>query len=105
VALVVCLIHKNVTQDFAGAVFGVSQATVSRRRDLGQALGKLTEWRRSGSDAIGWYASRVVGRSVAGGLERRLGLTLTAAADGHARTPGSTQVGLCRHRTTQLPTR
>ena len=34
VALVVCLIRKNVTQDFAGAVFGVSQATVSRRWDL-----------------------------------------------------------------------
>src|SRR6476659_3495933 len=27
-------IRKNVTQDFAGAVFGVSQATVSRRWDL-----------------------------------------------------------------------
>jgi len=34
VAMVVCLIRKNVTQDFAGAVFGVSQATVSRRWDL-----------------------------------------------------------------------
>ena len=30
VALVVCLMRKNVTQDFAGAVFGVSQSTVSR---------------------------------------------------------------------------
>jgi hypothetical protein len=29
VVMVVCLIRKNVTQDFAGAVFGVSQATVS----------------------------------------------------------------------------
>ena len=34
VALVVCLIRKNLTQDFAGAVFGVSQPTVSRRWDL-----------------------------------------------------------------------
>src|SRR3954452_18818124 len=34
VALVVCLMRKNVTQDFAGAVFGVCQATVSRRWDL-----------------------------------------------------------------------
>ena len=34
VVMVVCLIRKNVTQDFAGAVFGVSQATVSRRWDL-----------------------------------------------------------------------
>jgi hypothetical protein len=34
VALVVCLLRKNVTQDFAGAVFGVSQSTVSRRWDL-----------------------------------------------------------------------
>src|SRR5258706_911535 len=34
VAMVVCLIRKNVTQDFAGAVFGGSQATVSRRWDL-----------------------------------------------------------------------
>ena len=34
VALVVCLMRKNVTQEFAGAIFGVSQATVSRRWDL-----------------------------------------------------------------------
>jgi hypothetical protein len=34
VAMVVCLMRKNVTQDFAGAVFGVSQSTVSRRWDL-----------------------------------------------------------------------
>jgi Helix-turn-helix of DDE superfamily endonuclease len=34
VALVVCLMRKNVTQDFAGAVFDVSQSTVSRRWDL-----------------------------------------------------------------------
>jgi hypothetical protein len=34
VALVVCLLRKNVTQEFAGAIFGVSQATVSRRWDL-----------------------------------------------------------------------
>ena len=34
VTLVVCLTRKNVTQDFAGAVFGASQATVSRRWDL-----------------------------------------------------------------------
>ena len=34
VALVVCLLRQNVTQEFAGAIFGVSQATVSRRWDL-----------------------------------------------------------------------
>ena len=34
VALVVCLMRKNITQEFAGAIFGVSQATVSRRWDL-----------------------------------------------------------------------
>src|SRR5690349_11602906 len=34
VALVVCLMRTNVTQDVAGAVFGVSQPTVSRRWDL-----------------------------------------------------------------------
>jgi hypothetical protein len=34
VAMVVCLMRKNVTQEFAGAVFGVSQSTVSRRWDL-----------------------------------------------------------------------
>jgi hypothetical protein len=34
VAMVVCLMRKNVTQAFAGAVFGVSQSTVSRRWDL-----------------------------------------------------------------------
>jgi DDE superfamily endonuclease/Helix-turn-helix of DDE superfamily endonuclease len=34
VAMVVCLLRKNPTQEFIGAVFGVSQATVSRRWDL-----------------------------------------------------------------------
>jgi hypothetical protein len=34
IALVVCLMRKNVTQEFAGAIFGVSQPTVSRRWDL-----------------------------------------------------------------------
>ena len=34
IALVVCLMPTNVTQAFAGAIFGVSQATVSRRWDL-----------------------------------------------------------------------
>lgn len=34
IMLVVCLMRKNVTQEFAGAVFGVSQSTVSRRWDL-----------------------------------------------------------------------
>jgi hypothetical protein len=34
VALVVALLRKNLTQDVAGAVFGISQPTVSRRWDL-----------------------------------------------------------------------
>ena len=34
VAMVVSLMRKNVTQEFAGAIFGVSQSTVSRRWDL-----------------------------------------------------------------------
>jgi hypothetical protein len=34
VALVVCLMRTNITQAFAGAIFGVSQATVSRRWHL-----------------------------------------------------------------------
>jgi len=34
VAMVVTLMRKNITQEVAGAVFGVSQATVSRRWDL-----------------------------------------------------------------------
>jgi hypothetical protein len=34
VAMVVTLMRKNVTQEFAGAIFGVSQPTVSRRWDL-----------------------------------------------------------------------
>ena len=34
VALVVCLMRKNITQEFAGAIFGVSQPTVSRRWDV-----------------------------------------------------------------------
>jgi DDE superfamily endonuclease len=46
VAMVVTLMRKNITQEAAGAVFGVSQATVSRRRDLlrpltGQVLAGL----------------------------------------------------------------
>lgn len=34
VVMVVCLLRKNLTQEVAGAVFGVSQSTVSRRWDL-----------------------------------------------------------------------
>lgn len=34
IMLVVCLMRKNVTQEFASAIFGVSQSTVSRRWDL-----------------------------------------------------------------------
>jgi hypothetical protein len=34
VAMVVALMRKNITQQFAGAIFGVSQPTVSRRWDL-----------------------------------------------------------------------
>jgi hypothetical protein len=34
VVLVVALLRENLTQAFAGAVFGVSQSTVSRRWDL-----------------------------------------------------------------------
>src|SRR5437764_15170102 len=34
VALVVCLMRTNITQAFAGAIFGVSQSTVSRRWEL-----------------------------------------------------------------------
>lgn len=34
VALVVCLMRKNIVQEFAGAIFGVSQSRVSRRWDL-----------------------------------------------------------------------
>jgi DDE superfamily endonuclease/Helix-turn-helix of DDE superfamily endonuclease len=46
VAVVVTLMRKNVTQEFAGAIFGVSQSTVSRRWDLlrpaiGQALAQF----------------------------------------------------------------
>lgn len=34
VALVVCLMRSNITQSFAGAIFGVSQSTVNRRWDV-----------------------------------------------------------------------
>ena len=34
VAMVVTLMRTNITQEVAGAIFGVSQATVSRRWDL-----------------------------------------------------------------------
>jgi len=34
VMMVVCLMRKNVTQEMVGAIFGVSQSTVSRRWDL-----------------------------------------------------------------------
>jgi DDE superfamily endonuclease len=44
VAMVVALMRKNVTQEFTGAIFGVSQATVSRRWDmLRPAIGKALE--------------------------------------------------------------
>jgi DDE superfamily endonuclease len=38
VAMVVALLRENLTQSFAGAVFGVSQSTVSRRWDLLRSL-------------------------------------------------------------------
>ena len=46
VALVVCLMRTNITQAFAGAIFGVSQSTVSRRWDvlrllIGQVLAEF----------------------------------------------------------------
>lgn len=46
VAMVVSLMRKNLTQDLAGAIFGVSQPTVSRRWDLlrpaiGEALAEF----------------------------------------------------------------
>lgn len=34
IVMVVCLMRTNITQVFAGAIFGVSQSTVSRRWDL-----------------------------------------------------------------------
>jgi hypothetical protein len=34
IAMVVMLMRRNVTQEFAGGMFGCSQATVSRRWDL-----------------------------------------------------------------------
>jgi len=34
IVMVVCLMHTNITQVFAGAIFGVSQSTESRRWDL-----------------------------------------------------------------------
>lgn len=45
-AMVVSLLRQNITQDFAGAIFGVSQPTVSRRWDvlrpaIGQALAEF----------------------------------------------------------------
>ncbi len=46
VAMVVALMRKNITQEFAAAIFGVSQPTVSRRWDLlrpaiGEALAEF----------------------------------------------------------------
>ena len=46
VALVVCVMRKNITQAFAGAIFDVSQATVSRRWEvlrplIGQVLAEF----------------------------------------------------------------
>src|SRR3954467_6598769 len=45
VALVACLMRTNMPQDVAGAIFGVSQPTVSRRWDLLRPLigGTLAE--------------------------------------------------------------
>ncbi len=36
--MVVCLLRKNITQELACAIFGVSQTTVSRRWDLLRSL-------------------------------------------------------------------
>jgi len=46
VAMVLALMLKNITQEFAGAIFGVSQPTVSRRWDLLRPLigGVLSEF-------------------------------------------------------------
>lgn len=44
VALVVCLMRKNITQEFTGAIFGVSQPTVSRRWNLPPpVIGQVSE--------------------------------------------------------------
>lgn len=44
VAMVVMLMHRNVTQAFAGGIFGCSQPTVSRRWDLLRpVIGKVLE--------------------------------------------------------------
>lgn len=65
VALVVCLMRTNVTQAFAGAIFGVSQSTVSRRWDLlrpliGQVLAEFvpdpTEVVGAGTVLVDWHA-------------------------------------------------
>ena len=34
IAMVIMLMRRNVTQEFAGGIFGCSQSTVSRRWDL-----------------------------------------------------------------------
>jgi hypothetical protein len=55
VAMVLALMRKNITQEFAGAIFGVSQPTVSRRGDLLRPLigGVLSEFVPDPAQLIG----------------------------------------------------
>ena len=70
VAMVVCLLRKNLTQDLAGAVFGVSQPTVSRRWDLLRPVigDVLAAVRPTPSEVAGRGTVLVDGERVHGGV-------------------------------------
>jgi hypothetical protein len=73
VALVVHLLRHNVTQDVAGATFGVSQSTVSRRWDENCDLGRTS---------VSTFRRKVVDQGV-----RIVRLCSATNAPGRAATP------------------
>jgi hypothetical protein len=72
VAMVVAVLRKNLTQEFAGAVFGVSQPTVSRRWDLlrpviGEALAEFVpDSKQVAGAGVCWSTARSVPRGTGG---------------------------------------
>jgi hypothetical protein len=112
VAMVVTLMRKNVTQEFAGAIFGVSQPTVSRRWDLLRPLiGRvLAECVPAPSDVVGAGTVLVDGticptwdwRAVGDLFSAKAGyagmnLQIAASMDGALVAVGATPVHGARH--------
>ncbi len=112
VAMVVSLMRKNVTQEFAGAIFGVSQSTVSRRWDLLRpAIGEaLAEFVPDPQQAVGTGTVLVDGticptwdwRAIPDLFSGKAGypgmnLQIAATLDGQLAAVGGTPVHGARH--------